>query len=252
MEQGIIRDMKLLYRYQILTELISKNMSINEFYSKFKVKDGINHISQAWDQISAENIQKCFSKIFPLQEEATDNHDSNIPNLEAFMDLIAKIPECVENNYNIERLKFWLGCDEAEPIRDRNSLSPLKMENESMKIFEEIAPTQIISQAIDIKNLTDIQEIVSDEQIINDDTEIYLQNETFEHEKHSEEEEFLYEETIVNEVTCEQAIDAMEVVLNFMKNDSESRYRDVVFLTELKKKLKRRLVNLVNTKEEKN
>jgi hypothetical protein len=43
------------------------------------------------------------------------------------------------------------------------------------------------------------------------------------------------------EPTCRQAYDALEVVLRFMKNESDSRYKDVVMLQELKEKLREKL-----------
>lgn len=252
MEQGMIHDMKLHYRHQILTELVSKNLSIADFYKNLSVKDGVRLIAQAWDQISIENIQKCFSKIFPTYIDVTVPAIADTPTIESFMDLISKIPECVENKYNYERLKFWLACDEAEPIRDRNVLSlysfkdELKIEDENLDIYdnyEEEVPhaIEIITES-NLKNSS-----VLNEEMIHDDTEMdILSNppqEVFEQMKQSDD-DFIYEENLSNVVTCDQAIDAMEVVLNFMKNDSESRYRDVVFLTELKKKLKRRFETL--------
>lgn len=241
MEQGILNDMKLYYRHQILNELINDNLSIADFYKNLSVKDAVRLIAQAWDQISIENIQKCFSKIFPIYNDVTETQTEL--DLQSFMDLISKIPECVENNYNEERLKFWLSCDEA--IRDRNTTSLYNFKDE-LKIDENLEIydnyEEEVPHAIEIITESNLKN--SSEEMMHDDTEIdILSNppqEVLEQMKQSDD-DFLYDENMSNDVTCDQAIDAMEVVLNFMKNDSESRYRDVVFLTELKKKLKRRL-----------
>lgn len=44
-----------------------------------------------------------------------------------------------------------------------------------------------------------------------------------------------------NQITTKNAFDALNVLLKFMKNDPESRYKDVIFLTDLKKKIKKKL-----------
>lgn len=247
MEQGMIYDMKLHYRQQILTELINENLSIADFYKNFSVKDAVRLIASAWDQISIENIQKCFSKIFPIYDDVAVP-ESPATTIESFMDLISKIPECVANKYNVERLSFWLTCDEAEPIRDRNALSlysykdELKID-ENLEIYDNYE--EEVPHAIEIITESNLKASdLHEEEMIHDDTEIdILSNppaEVFEQSKQSDD-DFFEEENVSADVTCEQAIDAMDVVLSFMKNDSESRYRDVVFLNELKKKLKRRL-----------
>lgn len=256
MEQGIIREMKLQYRYNLLAELVAKNHSIAEFRMQFNIKDAVRLISEAWDKTSSESIQKSFSTIFPIYANVSPTEGS--PSLADFIELIEKIPECVEKNYNQERLEFWLSCDEADPIKDRNTLSLLsfkdeqRMDDDSMKIYESYQDEEI-PQAIEViaSSATPMEE-----EIIHETTEIDVltqsQQEVIDSMqlKHSDD-DFLYEESTNNDVTCEQAIDALDVVLNFMKSDAESRYRDVVFLSELKKKLRRRLGDFVGLKQEK-
>lgn len=261
MEQGIIHDLKLIYRFDLLTELITKNISLPEFYKQFNIKDAIKLISDGWNKISSANIQRSFAKIFPtFLDVVTSENDT--PNIEAFTELIAKIPDIDEKSYNQERLEFWLACDEAEPIKDRNTLTLFSFkdehrmdDDESMKIYD--AYQDEIPQAIEVIAASDYKNTNSiDEDMLNEESEIDILSQT-QHEiidpmtLKNTDDDFLYEESTNNDVSCEQAIDALDIVLNFMKNDSESRYRDVVFLSELKKKLKRRFEDFAGLKQEK-
>lgn len=248
MEQGIIQNLKLHYRYDLLADLVAKNISIPEYYKQFCIKDAIKLIAESWNKISSLNIQKSFSQIFPNLLNVFSPNEA--PTIAEFNELIAKIPECVEKNYNQERLEFWLSCDDAEPIKDKNTLSLFKdetkiIEDDSIKIYDSYQDE--VPQAVDVIT----------EEMLNDESEIEILSQT-QHEEgidsmqiKSSDEDFLYEgNTNNNNVTCEQAIDALDVVLSFMKNDSDSRYRDVVFLSDLKKKLKRRLGDFVEMKQE--
>lgn len=69
MEQGIIRDMKRYYRRELLTELINKNLTINEFHKNLSIKDAIRYIAKGWDFVSEECIRRCYHKLFPQQDE---------------------------------------------------------------------------------------------------------------------------------------------------------------------------------------
>ncbi|XP_070503737.1 jerky protein homolog-like [Chironomus tepperi] len=256
MEQGLIRDMKLHYRYELLIELINKNLSINDFHKQLSIKDAIRLIADSWNAITPENVQRCFSKIFPLPD-GHQSFESTVPTAENFMDLIKKIPECEMNGYSRDRLEYWLNCDEAEPKKDCNAffghnpdesiVTVSKDDQESVKVFESFS--EEIPQTIEIITTAELQQstagnLISDDDILHDDEEVVLLSQTHDEEVQFEreisEDNILYEET-ENDVTCKQALDALGTVLRFMKNDSESRYRDVVFLSELKKKLRNRL-----------
>jgi DDE superfamily endonuclease len=266
MEQGLIRDMKLHYRYDLLVEMINKNLGISEFHKQLNIKDAIYRINDGWNSLTCGNIQKCFSKIFPLAERNSDNSEANfsVPTLEHFMELIKGIPECEFNGYNTDRLKIWLTCDDAEPKKDCNSMHTLSEEmkdsfkdEEEGKILFENFNEEEMSQTIEIKSSIESQN--DDENILPNNAEyeiidaenieIFTTNEPSSQdgdtqlslEQDINEENILYEESTECEIDCQQAINALDVVLRFMKCDSESRYRDVVFLSELKKKLRKRL-----------
>lgn len=51
------------------------------------------------------------------------------------------------------------------------------------------------------------------------------------------------------DVTCKQAFDALNILLKYMKNDADSRYKDVILLTDIKKKIKQKLIQQPIKKE---
>ncbi len=265
MEQGIIRDVKLHYRFSLLSDLITKNLTLTEYFKELNIKEAIRMLAESWEKISISNVRESFAKLFPPHSEII-HFEHETPNIQTFIELINKIPECVEKNYNQERLEFWLTCDEAEPVKERifPGLYDVKddhlMEDqeESLKIYEnyqEEIPTEY--EVITESELKEHCHVLEEGEILHEETEIDILTQSQQDEIVStvqlktSDDDFLYDECVPNEVNCEQAINALDVVLNFMKSDSESRYRDVVFLMELKKKLRRRFEDFSELKEEK-
>jgi Mor family transcriptional regulator len=262
MEQGIVSDMKLLYRYNLLTELIDSKKSTNEFHKMWSIKDAIKIISGAWISISPVTVQQCFSKIFPLDENNTVAQHEPILTTDEFMELVRKIPELVKSNsYTKERLEYWLRCDDAEPKRNQGMLdttnTSMTNDDESEKYFDTYQDE--MQQSIEIIDTTEhlpqhnnsttilVQEYIEEDemedqkvdnsQLIESQHEVVLSQADID----ASEDNILYEE-VECDITCKDALKSLDVVLKFMKNDNESRYRDVVFLSELKKRLQKRLI----------
>ena len=239
--------MKRHYRRELLTELISKENLISEFQRNLSLKDAIRGVAQGWEQVTEVTIRHCFSKIFPSAIENihidSNGLDTSITN-EAFQVILDQIPEC--DGYSTERLEKWLNCDEAEPQKDCNPFkisfeeSQIKSEEEKIVFVkmdddddEENPETVEIHDTCAIEDQT---ENASEEEFIEEEILIqsHLLNQT---EHHNDPEEItVYEES--SEVTCKQAFDALNVLLKFMKNCEDSRYKDVVMLQDLKKKLR--------------
>lgn len=263
MEQGIIRDMKLQFRYDLLIEMINKDLTIGEFYKQLHMKDAIRMIAEGWNSITSENIQRSFSKIFPWDENALNQEAEPIISLDSFMELITRIPECMNNNYTKHRLESWLSCDDAEPKKYCNqSMDDISVKNELLgngtkcefdSFHEEPQTIEIVSTLQDANHDYTLHQIEEEEEeedytTINEEDVDMLE----EDEQHdcldqvqvaeiiTEEDNIVYEESEY-EVSCKQAVDALDTVVNFMKNDPKSLYRDVVSLMGIKKKLQDRL-----------
>lgn len=254
MEQGIISNMKRHYRKELLNELINKDTTIAEFQKSLTIKEAILGIAQGWDTVGEETIRHGFSKIFPyssLENFQAEFIDDSISN-EAFAVLITQIPEC--EDYSRERLENWLNCDEAEPQKDfdifrRTEEAIHASDSEEKVVFIESmdgTPIELVSSSAMGDQTETIIEQASDEEFIDEDQEELiihhsnLDHSQMTHMQQPTESNFIaYEENL--DVTCRQAVDALNVVLKFMKNDADSRYKDVVMLQDLKKKLARKL-----------
>jgi phage anti-repressor protein len=253
MEQGIISNMKRHYRRELLTDLIAKSASIFDYQKNLTLKDAVRGIAQGWESVTEDTIRICFSKVFPAASENVQVDSSVFEAListEAFEKLVRQIPECAE--YPYERLEKWLNCDEAEPQKDCN---PFKAGVDNQEQNEPQEETIVFidmqhdetHQTIEIINSTDLQHSsVQHATIIEHDSE---EEELMEEDvqetlnqiqiQQSNESTVMFDESA--DVTCKQALDALNVLLKFMKNDADSRYKDVVMLQDLKKKLRVKL-----------
>lgn len=256
MEQGIIINMKRHYRRELLTDIVSRGLSIAEFQKSLSLKEAIRGIALGWEAVSEETIRYCFSKIFPsvienLQGQASA--DEPTISIEAFEKLISQIGEC--DGYSRERIVKWLNCDEAEPQKDCNPfkhhLSEIQIDqNETQEeenivfldVHQEENPEtiEIIEASLEhpVETIQEEEEDSDDDVMEEDHEDLLLKHESL-NSLASQLESTVYEEN--KTVSCKQALDSLNVVLRFMKNEADSRYQDVVMLQNLKKSLRRKL-----------
>lgn len=244
MEQGIISNMKRHYRRELLLDLISKSTIISDFQKSLTLKDAVRGIASGWDAVTEDTIRASFSKVLPAASENVQVDCGVFEAListETFEKLLRQIPECSE--YSYERLEKWLNCDEAEPQKDCNPFKTEDQENEAHVdniVFIDMQNDET-QQTIEIINSSELQqasvqhatiiEAESEDELVEEDVQ-----ESLEHIQIQETSDIVYEDS--GEVTCIQALNALNVVLKFMKNDADSRYKDVVMLEDLKRKLR--------------
>lgn len=255
MEQGIIANMKRFYRRELLVDLISKGITIADFQKNLSLKDAIRGIAHGWDLTSEDMIRRCFGKIFPSTAENIQVDSSGIDasiTTAAFEKLLQQVPECAD--YSNARLEKWLGCDDAEPQKDCN---PFKAhETQESNDQSEIVEDNIVfidyqhddtPQTIEIINSSELDGATTTILEEDSDDEMIEEEESLGHREtlnqvqiqQSNDVNLMFEEH--SEVTCKDALNALNVVLRFMKNDADSRYKDVVMLQELKKKLRQKV-----------
>lgn len=276
MEQGIISNMKRHYRLALLTDLVNKGISIAEFSKFLSLKEAIRMISQGWDSVTEDTIRFGFSKIFQStgSEQIEPNGIDPLISSDVFEKLVRQIPECYE--YSLDRIERWLSCDDAEPSKE---FGPFKawtevvddkqdeiQDNQQDQHDEEQIDENIVFIDVNTEDLPHTLEILSattlsheNSTIIEQDSDDEMKEEeeesiadhktTLQNKIHQPELNNSYEEN--DDITCKQAVDALNVVLKFMKSDSDSRYKDVVMLQELKKKLRLKL-NLATANLESN
>lgn len=259
MEQGIVSNMKRHYRLELLNDLLSKGTSIADFQKGLTLKDAIRGIALGWEAVSESTIRQCFAKIFPIDTEniqVESSLDTSITT-DAFEKIIRQIAEC--EGYPFERLERWLNCDEAEPQKDCLLFKSLEdsmeqHEQDQTEVQEDIVFIDLqhsnTAQTIEIIGPGDIphgtatiMEQDSEEDLLEEDQEELLgHHETLnsvQSQPETDHNVVMYEES--SDVSCKQALDALNVLLKFMKSDADSRYKDVVMLQDLKKKLRLKL-----------
>lgn len=270
MEQGIITNMKRHYRLALLTELVSKDITIAEFNKFLSLKEAILMISQGWDSVTEDTIRFGFSKIFQSTTgELTEptGIDPSI-SIEVFEKLIRQIPECDE--YSTARIEKWLSCDDAEPTKECGAFrmwaeAEEKQEIQEIQQDEEQIEENIVFIDVNTEDLPHTLEILGATSLNNQNSTI-IEEDSDDEMREDEQDESLVEHKVVaqnkvqqpeannsyeetDEVSCKQAVDALNIVLKFMKSDSDSRYKDVVMLQDLRKKLRLKL-NMVSAKVE--
>ena len=140
------------------------------------------------------------------------------------------IPECAD--YNLDRIEDWLNCDEAEPKRGDRTLGKTDDPEENI-IFVDVQNTATTPP---VSTMTVVEEgDEEDEELESEEVEATSTNEVYLDDN--------------GDVTCKQAFDALNILLKYMKNDADSRYKDVILLTDIKKKIKQKLIQQPIKKE---
>lgn len=244
LEQGIVSSMKRYYRRDLLMDLISKGSTIAEFMKSLTIKDAIRGIAQGWDQVTEETIRHGFSKIFASSSEFNIVESSDT-STDAFENLIRKIPECYD--YSYERLEKWLNCDEAEPQKDCNPNVSWQVDQDQSEQLEDENVIYAYENPDEFNHSPLEQQatiIIQQHHDTDDEMREEIQEEEMVHQEVLQlqipQVNVTYEES--GDISCSQAIEALNVVLSFMKNDTQSLYKDVVMLQDLKKKLRVRLL----------
>lgn len=152
--------------------------------------------------------------------------------LDSFAKLVKNIPECAD--YNMDRIEDWLNCDEAEPKRGERSSGKVDDPEENI-IFVDVqnsATAPEISSVPTVEDADDNESEEESEEIEATSNDIYLDDNG-------------------GDVTCKhkEALDALNILLKYMKNDADSRYKDVILLTDIKKKIKQKLTQQPIKKE---
>ena len=78
-DQGIIRNLKVMYRKQviqkIITEIDGRQVQASELSKKMTLLDAAHMISRAWKQVTPTTIQNCFRKAGFMNTSDTDNDE---------------------------------------------------------------------------------------------------------------------------------------------------------------------------------
>ena len=246
MQLGIIHDLKSFYRYSLLSNVIEKNLVFVDYEKQLTLLESLKMLGAAWDSVSALRIQQSFSKILSI-DHYEDILECEV-NAQSFSDLIETIPECILYDYSMDRLNNWLFADDVDCPRSSESycydLSTSEMdsqndeetfvykevsESDNYVVFEEISSNEdnLVQSKTDelSENIEDIL-TTTQEDFIKNELEMIDENDFFEPN---------------NDVSSEDALKAIDILLKFVRNDPKIESEDIGFLLELKDTICNRL-----------
>ncbi|XP_043251212.1 tigger transposable element-derived protein 2-like [Colletes gigas] len=108
LDQGIIAECKKLFRHNLLRRVLRYD-GIRQFYADYDIKDCIDLISEAWNEITATSIKNSWRKLLnrPLSAESPEEQDSKVNIEQNSGQLGGSIP-------TDEIIEWFSECDKAE------------------------------------------------------------------------------------------------------------------------------------------
>nr|XP_031843598.1 jerky protein homolog-like [Nomia melanderi]XP_031843599.1 jerky protein homolog-like [Nomia melanderi] len=99
MGQGVIAKIKKLFRHKMLSRIIACGGGLNEFYSKYTIKDCIQLLDESWTEINSRNIRNSWNNIKKSSEEVIvkEELDEQDKQLHQLIDTLAGNDEYMHN-----------------------------------------------------------------------------------------------------------------------------------------------------------
>ena len=113
MNQGVIHEIKKLYRKNFLRDLILKEnkKSILEFVKQRNVISCCVYLANAWKRVSKKILCQAWSKLIPRIKVQIDEKIEQT--LDDFLDILNRLPGFENSNY--DEVSQWLMEDTYEP-----------------------------------------------------------------------------------------------------------------------------------------
>ncbi|XP_012245755.1 jerky protein homolog-like [Bombus impatiens] len=117
MDRGVITQCKKIFRLELLRRVLQYNDGLTQFYADYDIKDCIDYISEAWNNVTPQNIRSCWVKILNRQFEFNNIKTENPTvtdeqNAEQSIDVMSA-----------EEITEWIsGCEQAEIIPEETAI----------------------------------------------------------------------------------------------------------------------------------
>lgn len=121
MDQGVIQNFKCFYRRSFIQGLLNADCDVTDFQKKFTVKDAVYAIALSWNQVKNTTLQKCWRKLWPAANPAsdltlqTDEEENHQDALTKVLDVVRSADNPLKNLPEDE-VEEWLLIDENEPV----------------------------------------------------------------------------------------------------------------------------------------
>ncbi|XP_005302607.2 jerky protein homolog [Chrysemys picta bellii] len=127
MDQGIIQNMKCYYRRDFLRELINHEGTIQDFQSRYNIKDAIFNVACAWNSVKSETLRRAWIKLWPsvmFAEVSSDEDEFEGFKVRVRKNTFAQILEMVKdtpsshpiNKLHESELEEWVEADKGVEV----------------------------------------------------------------------------------------------------------------------------------------
>lgn len=121
MDQGVIQNFKCFYRRSFIQSLLNADCDVTDFQKKFTVKDAVYAIALSWNQVKNTTLQKCWRKLWPAANPAsdltlqTDEEENYQDALTEVLYVVTSADNPLKNLPEVE-VEEWLLIDQNEPV----------------------------------------------------------------------------------------------------------------------------------------
>ncbi|GBM41801.1 hypothetical protein AVEN_92018-1 [Araneus ventricosus] len=75
MDQGIIQNLKMIYRKNFMRRLINAEGTLTEFQSSFTIKDAIYGLASSWNAVKPRTLRRGWRKLLFVTHFCSDSSD---------------------------------------------------------------------------------------------------------------------------------------------------------------------------------
>ena len=114
MDQGVIRNLKCIYKSNFLLQMLSDDTEPTEFQKQFSIKDCIMALAQAWDNVKSSTLVNAWHKLF--RNCVDDGKNTAHEQMNDAVTLLAN-NSSIETD-NIEHIRKWINEETTEEVRE--------------------------------------------------------------------------------------------------------------------------------------
>ena len=149
MHQGIIANIKHIYKSVFLRKLVNADMDVPTFQRSFDLRDAVYSIALAWKDVKSSTLQNCWHKPWPTVAEEEydfegfDDPDSLAADQVARLQTLATQAPAAHPIRSVDsaELEEWLCLEEREPVvqemTDENIVEMLRTPPQPVQQFSE-------------------------------------------------------------------------------------------------------------------
>ena len=126
MDQGILSNIKHIYKSALLSHLVNTELNVLEFQKQFDLKDAIYAAALAWKDVKESTLQSCWHKLWPtvageqLDFEGFDDPDDIITdNVQRLQQLASQAPASHPiRDVDAAGMEEWLSREDEPTVQE--------------------------------------------------------------------------------------------------------------------------------------